>query len=211
MSALFVPGWGARASIYRTALPPGWEVLEPPTFRATGGSLGAYTTWLQDELDRRTGPFVLGGHSFGAALSVLAAARGDAEIERLALVDPAGLPLSKPMYLCLRDFARQLATGIYPVRPAVQSIGSALVAPRAAMRLARAVYALDLRRELAEFRSRGLPCTVLAAGTDTLTPPAHCRTVASLAGGDYHELDVSGGHVWFLAAAPLLRSRLALQ
>ena len=210
MSALFLPGWGARASLYRAALPSGWEVLEPPSFRATSGSLGAYTTWLQDELDRRTGPFVLGGHSFGAALAVLAAAREDAEVERLVLVDPAGLPLSKPMRLCLRDFARQLATGVYPVRPAVQSVVSTLAAPRAALRLARAVYALDLHRELAELRRRGLPCTVLAAGTDTLTPPAHCRAVARLAGGDFHELDVDGGHVWFLVAAPQLRSRLAL-
>ncbi len=92
MSALFLPGWGARASLYRTAVPAGWEVLEPPSFRATGGSLGAYSTWLADELGRRTGPFTLGGHSFGAALTVLAAARGEVEVERLVLVDPAGLP-----------------------------------------------------------------------------------------------------------------------
>ena len=43
----------------------------------------------QGELGRRTGPFTLGGHSFGAALAVLAAARGEAEVERLVLVDPA--------------------------------------------------------------------------------------------------------------------------
>ena len=210
MSALFLPGWGARASLYRTAVPAGWEVLEPPSFRATRGSLEAYSTWLTDELARRTGPFTLGGHSFGAALAVLAAARGEAEVERLVLVDPAGLPLSKPMRLCLRDFTRQLVTGVYPVVPAVQSVGSSLAAPRAALRLARAVYALDLHDELAELRERGLPMTVLAAGTDTLTPPAHCRAVATLAGAEYQELDVAGGHVWFLVAAPQLRRRLAL-
>ena len=210
MPALFLPGWGARAALYRSAMPAGWEVLEPPSFRATGGSLGAYSTWLADELDRRNGPFTLGGHSFGAALTVLAAAHGEAEVERLVLVDPAGLPLSKPMLHCLRDFGRQLATGVYPVAPAVQSVGSSLAAPRAALRLARAVYALDLRAELAELRGHGLPVTVLAAGTDTLTPPEHCRAVARLAGADYHELDVAGGHVWFLAAAPQLRSRLVL-
>ena len=210
MSALFLPGWGARASIYRTAVPDGWEVLEPPSFRATRGSLEAYCTWLRDELGRRNGPFTLGGHSFGAALAVLAAASGEAEVERLVLVDPAGLPLSKPMRLCLRDFGRQLATGVYPMVPAVQSVGSALAAPRAALRLARAVYALDLQDELAELRDRGLPMTVLAAGTDTLTPPAHCRAVATLAGAEYQELDVAGGHVWFLVAAPQLRRRLAL-
>lgn len=169
-----------------------------------------YSAWLQDELDRRTGPFVLGGHSFGAALAVLAAARCSNPIERLVLVEPAGLPLAKPMRSCLRDFGWQLATGVYPVRPASRSVWSTIVAPRAALRLAHAVYALDLRRELATLRQRGLPCTVLAAGSDTLTTPEHCRAVAALAGGEYEMLEVGGGHVWFLVNGPHFRSRLAL-
>jgi len=183
-------------------------VLELPSFRASRGRVDAYTTWLADELAARRGPFVLGGHSFGAALAVIAAARGDVDVERLMLVDPAGLPLSKPMHRCLRDFGRQLATGVYPVAPAAHSVASTLAAPRAALRLAREVYALDLRTELAAVR--GVPCTVLAAGSDTLTPPEHCRAVADLVGGDYQELDVAGGHVWFLVAGTQLRGRLAL-
>jgi pimeloyl-ACP methyl ester carboxylesterase len=210
LPALFIPGWGARASLYRPVVPAGWEVLELPSFRASRGRIDAYSTWLADELGARRGPFVLGGHSFGAALAVIAAARGDADVERLLLVDPAGLPLSKPMGMCLRDFGRQLATGVYPVVPAVQSVASTFAAPRCALRLARAVYALDLREELAGLRARGVPSTVLAAGSDTLTPPEHCRSVARLAGGDYQELDLTGGHVWFLVAASQLRGRLAL-
>jgi pimeloyl-ACP methyl ester carboxylesterase len=206
---LFIPGWGARASLYRDALPPGWEVLQPPSFRATRGAIEAYPAWLSGELERRTGPFVLGGHSFGAALAVLAAARGEAEVERLVLVDPAGLPLSKAMRLALRDFARQLVGGVYPWRPAAESVFSALAAPRAARRLARAVYSLDLREQLAGIRARGIPCTVLAAETDTLTPPAYCRRIAELAGGEFEKLAVSGGHVWFLVAGPQLRARLS--
>jgi pimeloyl-ACP methyl ester carboxylesterase len=203
MPALFIPGWGARASIYRDALPPGWEVLQPPSFRATGGAIEAYPAWLADELARRTGPITLGGHSFGAALAVLAAVRGDADVERLVLVDPAGLPLSKPKSRALRDFGRQLVTGVYPVAPALASVGTALVAPRAALRLARSVYALDLSRELAELR--GIPCTVLAADSDTLTPPEHCRRVAELSGATFEQFAVRGDHVWFLVAGRLLR------
>jgi pimeloyl-ACP methyl ester carboxylesterase len=209
MAALFIPGWAARASLYRDAVPPDWEVLQPPSFRSTGGAIDAYPAWLAGELARRTGPFTLGGHSFGAALAVLAAARGDADVERLVLVDPAGLPLSKPKNRALRDFARQLATGVYPVGPAVESVGTALAAPRSALRLARAVYVLDLSSELATLRDRGVPSTVLSADSDTLTPPDHCRRVAELAGGEFEELAVRGGHVWFLGAAPQLRLRLA--
>ena len=156
MAALFIPGWAARASLYRDALPPGWEVLQPPSFRSTGGAIEAYPAWLSDELVRRNGPFTLGGHSFGAALAVLAAARGDADVERLVLVEPAGLPLFKPKIRALRDFGRQLA-----------------------------------------------------ADSDTLTPPDHCRRVADLAGATFEQLAVAGGHVWFLVAGPQLRARLA--
>lgn len=209
MPALFIPGWGARASLYRDALPSGWEVLQPPSFRATRGAIEAYPAWLSDELARRTGPFVLGGHSFGAALAVLAAARGNTHVVRLVLVEPAGLPLTKPKSRVLGDFGRQLAAGVYPVRPAAASVGRALVAPRAALRLARAVYTLDLSGDLAALRERGVPCTVLAATSDTLTPPEYCRKVAELAGGEFEELAVGGGHVWFLVAGRQLRVRLA--
>jgi pimeloyl-ACP methyl ester carboxylesterase len=209
MPALFIPGWGAHASLYRDALPASWEVIQPPSFRATGGAIEAYPVWLAAELGRRTGPLVLGGHSFGAALAVLAAARGDADVERLVLVEPAGLPLSKPKSRALRDFGRQLVTGVYPLAPAAVSVGTTLVAPRAALRLARAVYALDLSRELAELRDRGIRCTVLAADSDTLTPPDHCRRIAELAGARFEQLRVGGGHVWFLVAGSQLRVRLA--
>lgn len=210
MAALFIPGWGARASLYRTAVPSGWEVLQPPSFRASRGAIAAYPRWLAGELDRREGPFVLGGHSFGAALAVHAAAHGAAEVERLVLVDPAGLPLSKPKTLALRDFGWQLLTGVYPIPPAVASVASALAAPKAAMRLARGVYSLDLSAELAVLRQRGIPVSVVAADSDTLTPPGHCRAIARLAGAELDELRVPGGHVWFLLAAPQLRRRLAL-
>jgi hypothetical protein len=49
---------------------------------------------------------------------------------------------------------------------------------------------------------------VLAADSDTLTPPEHCRRVAELAGATFEQLAVAGGHVWFLVAGPQLRVRL---
>jgi pimeloyl-ACP methyl ester carboxylesterase len=185
-------------------------VLQPPSFRARHGRLVGTYDWLRGELAQRPGPLVLGGHSFGAALAVVAAAREWASIGRLVLVSPAGLPLSKPMHRAGLMFVRQLVTGTYPVRPAVASALRVASAPVGAHRLARQIYALDLRPELEVIRERGLPVSVLTAVSDTLTTCAACRELARLAGGTCEELDVPGAHVWFLSAGPLFRERLAL-
>jgi hypothetical protein len=71
------------------------------------------------------------------------------------------------------------------------------------------VYALDLTRELALLGRKGVPCTVLVAESDTMTPPEYCRKVAELARGEFEQLAVGGGHVWFLVAGSQLRVRLA--
>ena len=200
MPGVFIPGWGASAALYRGLVPADWDVLEPPTFRASKGALAAYRAWLRDELARRQGPITLGGHSFGAALAVLAASEGNARIDRLVLVGPAGLPLSKPLGLSIRDFCKQVVTGLYPLVEAVRLARAAIAAPNSALRLAQSVRRLDLRSELSSLQGRGVACMVVAANTDTLTTPAHCRAIAELAGGDYRELSVDGGHMWFLAA-----------
>jgi pimeloyl-ACP methyl ester carboxylesterase len=146
----------------------------------------------------------------GAALVVMAAAQDWALVERLVLVSPAGLPLSKPMPLAGLAFVRQFLTGVYPVRPALASAFGAAVAPRAAINVAREVYRLELSDELAEIRRRGIPTTVLSARSDTLTTCEQCREIARLAGSESHELDVRGGHVWFLAATDDLRRHLSV-
>ena len=210
MSAFFIPGWGARASLYRRALPPDWEVLQPPSFRASRGRIETIFDWLRAEAAPRQAPVALGGHSFGAALAVIAAAREWVDVERLVLVSPAGLPLSKPMHRAGLEFVRQFATGIYPAGPAVGSALGAVVAPVSAIRLARTVYRLDLHDELVAVRNRAIPVSVLTASGDTMTPCESCREIARLAGGTCDVLDVPGGHVWFLHDARQLRRRLAL-
>jgi len=198
MPGVFIPGFGASASLYRGLVPSDWDVLEPPSFRASKGALSAYRAWLRAELAGRPGPIALGGHSFGAALAVLATTDGDVQVDQLVLVGPAGLPLSKPIRLSLRDFCAQVAAGLYPLLEAVRLAVRALRAPTSAVRLARTVRRLDIRDELAALRRHGIRCTVVAADTDTLTTPAHCRAIAAAAGGDYRELTVDGGHMWFL-------------
>jgi hypothetical protein len=52
-SRLFLPGSGAPAALYAPGLPATWHVPEPPGFAASGGSLGAYSRWLDLELRHR--------------------------------------------------------------------------------------------------------------------------------------------------------------
>lgn len=192
-------------------MPEGWQILEPPSFAAAGGGVAGYRRWLRDECRARAGswPLVLAGHSFGAALAVLAAADDEVAVARLVLVNPAGLPLSKPVALMLVDFSRRLLAGWFPAGAAVRCIAAVVAHPRLASRLGREVRGLDLHAQLSELRRRGIPCTVIGVSTDTLTPPEHCRRIAALTGGDYHELAADGGHLWFLRTPLLLQAELA--
>jgi pimeloyl-ACP methyl ester carboxylesterase len=208
LNRLFVPGWGAHAGVYRGAVPGGFDVLEPPSFGATRGSLAGCRAWLTRECRARSGPLVLAGHSFGAALSVLAALDDQVDVARLVLVNPAGLPLAKPVPLILWDFLRRLGGGWFPPGEAARSIRGVLSHPLFARRLGVDVRRLDLSAELGQVRERGIPCLVVATSTDTLTPPALCRRAADLCGGAYHEVDAAGGHLWFLRSPALLAAQL---
>src|SRR5271157_240686 len=81
MTGLLVPGFGATARLYEAGLPPEWEVLELPSFRATAGELAAYARWLAGELRRRPGRSELAGHSMGGAIAVLAAVQEPERVE----------------------------------------------------------------------------------------------------------------------------------
>lgn len=197
MSSLFVPGYGALASFYRPALPSEWSVYEPPSFRGWA-SFDDRVVALRRSLDAYSSPVTLGGHSMGAALSVAVALQEPERVERLLLVGPAGLPLTKPIADSLRDFWEQVRAGVYASAQLARAVGDAVAAPRAAYLLARAVRALDLSEQLAEIRRRGLPCDVLGCVSDTLTPVRHCRQIARLAGARYREVDAAGGHMWML-------------
>jgi len=201
--ALFLPGWGAPAALYEPGLPDAWRALEPPSFAASGGQLEAYRRWLGTELSRR-GRSPLGGHSMGAALAILAAAESPELVERLVLVAPAGMPLSKPISESVLDFLRQVARGIYPREAAARALAAVARAPRAAFALAEEVRALDLRRECARIRAAGIPVLVIGCSTDTLVTRGHAQPLADALGADYRELTLAGGHMWMLHTHELL-------
>jgi len=208
-SRLFVPGWGAPASLYRSGLPPGWEVLELPSFAATGGDFGRYREWLRAVIAARPHPVTLAGHSMGGALGVLAAIDEPESVERLILVSPAGLPLAKPLRGSTLTGLGQILRGCYPLAAFRQMVTNMVSAPRAAFRLAREVHDLDLTPELEQVRARAIPCTVVGCSSDRLTTCAHCRRLAALVGADYRELEAPDGHIWAVTQPRRLERVLA--
>lgn len=207
-ASLFLPGFAAPAALYRRGLPSGWRALDPPGFRAAP-DLRSRVRWLLDEVAAAPGSVVLGGHSAGAALAVLAAAATPERVERLVLVSPAGRPLAKPLRASASDFVRQLAAGAYPLAPLAQGALELVRAPRAALRLAHVLHDLDLSDDMRRVRAAGVPVTVIGCSTDTLVTGEHCRQAAHLLGARYRELTVAGGHMWMLGAWALLAAELA--
>ena len=194
MTRLFVPAFGARGAFYRAALGAAWEIVEPRAFEA----LDRHVTALAARVAGEDAPVTLGGHSMGAAVALLAAVRHPAQVRRLVLVAPAGLPLVKPMRASLADFVRQALDGTYGLRELARSLAAAGRTPRAAWSLAQDVRALDLRVELRVVQERGIACDVVGCIGDTLTPAVHCRRIAELAGARYRELRAAGGHMWMV-------------
>jgi pimeloyl-ACP methyl ester carboxylesterase len=207
-SRLFVPGWGAPASLYRRGLPAGWEVLELPSFRRTGGDFGRYRDWLRAEIAAGPSPLTLAGHSMGGALAVLAALDEPQSVERLILVSPAGLPLAKPLRGSALTGLGQILRGCYPLGALRRMVVNTVSAPRAALRLARVIHDLDLTAELEQARAHGISCTVVACSSDALTTCAHCRRLAGLLGADYRELEAPGGHIWVITQPERLEREL---
>ena len=183
-------------------------MLELPSFRKTRGELPVYRAWLLEEIAGRR-PVALAGHSMGGALSLLAAIDRPDLVERLILLSPAGLPLTKPIPSSLATWARQVVTGRFPLAQVGRSIVRTGLAPRSALRLGRFVHQLDLRPELEPFRAKPVPCTVVGCTTDTMTPTSHCREFAALIGAEYREVDAPDGHIWPITQPQLLAAELS--
>jgi pimeloyl-ACP methyl ester carboxylesterase len=205
---VLVPGWGAPARLYGPGLPPGWRALEPPPIARSRGFFDFYRDWIADELSRFEEPIRLAGHSMGGALAITAAAREPERVCELVLVSPAGLPLSKPMWRILADFACAVVRGRIPAGPLRDGVVDTLRSPRSALALSRSVRALDLSVEMTEVRSHGIPSVVVGCRTDTLIPPCICRPIAEMLGAHYRELGLEGGHLWLLRRWDIFRSQL---
>lgn len=206
---LFLPGFAARARSYDEGLPAGWEALQPPSLSASRGSLHALVDWLADELARRPAPALIAGHSMGAALAILVAARDPGTVSGLVLIAPAGLPLSKPIRACIADFVRHLVAGNHELGCTVASGAELLRSPKGTVRLVRALRRLDLRSQMLRVRQAGTPVTVVGCDTDTLTTRDHCLSAARLLGAGYRELRLDGGHAWMFGRWPALATVLA--
>ena len=197
-TSLFVPGWGARPGFYARGLPEGWEAAELPAFRSAP-TIGHLRVWLRHELDERSSPISLAGHSMGAALAIQAAADAPSAVRSLVLFGPAGLPMTKPISRSVAMFATQIARRRFPVRNALVGAAGILRSPLRAWRLGDEVRRLDLSPEMRAVRTSGVPTTVVSCNTDTLVTPAEARQAAALTGGRLRELGLPGGHLWMFS------------
>jgi pimeloyl-ACP methyl ester carboxylesterase len=209
-SGLFLPGLGARGSLYAPGLPADWVVLDHPSLGQTRGRFAAQRAWLVDELARRGQPTTLAGHSLGAALAIAAAADRPDLVEALRLFSPAGLPLSKPIRDSLWLAARQVVQGLFPAREVAATVGETIRHPLAMHRLAREAHDLDLTGELTRVAAAGIPALVVVGATDTLTTPAVCEAIAAALGCPCQQID-GAGHNWMMSDWPRFRALLAAQ
>ena len=205
---LFLPGFAARARAYAGGIPDGWEARQPPSPRASRGSLASLRDWALSELLETEGRKIVAGHSMGAALALLTAATVPERVGGLLLIAPAGLPLRKPVRRSASDLVHQLARRTYPPSDALSAAGELVAAPRAAIRLVRALRQLDLTAQMGRVREAAIPTVIVGCTTDTLVTPYHCRATARLVGGDYHELAMQGGHVWMFEHPAVLSELL---
>jgi pimeloyl-ACP methyl ester carboxylesterase len=205
---LFVPGWGAPAGFYRRGLPEKWEGLELPTFTATHGHIDAYRSFVRNRIVRTNGRVTLAGHSMGGALAILAAADEPERIEKLILLSPSGLPISKSLPAIAITFGGQIVRGRFPTRELCHAVANIAVAPDAALRLARELHELDLTPELERLSAGTTTCTVIASTKDRLTTPEHCRQLAALLNATYRELDTRDGHIWPITEPERLKAEL---
>ena len=206
---IFLPGYLARSRSYEPGLPDDWIALQAPLEIRATGSLERHRDWLVEHIADLGQPVVLGGHSMGASVAVMVAARAPERVAGLVLVAPAGLPISKPIRRITQDFLRHLAAGHFrPVDVLLPAL-DLVRAPQAAVRAGRTVRRLDLSEELRAVREAGVRTTVIACATDTLTTPTSARRVAELTGGSYRELRLEGGHVWMFGCWDRFAQELA--
>ena len=129
------------------------------------------------------------GHSMGGQVTIDLAARHPHLVERLVLVDAAGLPVSKQVSRHLLNAVRAgpfMPIAAYPV--AVECV--LRCGPVAITRASHQILTTDLEERV---RSISAPTLVVWGGRDRLLPPAYGRRLASMIpGARFVELERAG-------------------
>ena len=129
------------------------------------------------------------GHSMGGQITIDLAARYPELVERLVLVDAAGLPVSKDVTRHLMNVVRAspfMPLAAYPV--AVECV--LRCGPVAITRASHQILSTDLETRV---RSIGAPTLVVWGGRDTLLPPSYGRRLAAMIpGATFVELERAG-------------------
>lgn len=235
---VFLHGWALGHRSYKRALKRlatlGCRVYAPalPGFGGTAElppcsrRFEDYAAWVDSfaEAARIRCPFVLVGHSFGAAVALALAHRSPSDVRHLVLLNSIGGPAWEAAdgsgSRSLRDrtilqWAVGFPTDLLPVTDMVRTLPSVLEDalpnllrnPLALWRAVELIRSADLSRELAAVRRNGLPVTVIGASGDRVVPRLATAAVAKALASEPDT--VTGGHCWMLASPDVFGERMA--
>ena len=212
---VFLHGWALGSRAYKRAIrrltDRGCRVYAPalPSFGGTANlpgremSLDGYARWVSQfmaavGIDE---PALVIGHSFGGGVAIkLAHLRPDL-IRYLVLINAVGGVGSRPPWMWLAAFTREL----WPVPQAVEvahAVASDVVPnlvrnPVGLVRVAQLAREADLRFESGDLRGGAIPVLVLTSEGDSVIPRDAFARLCDAVGTDGRV--VSGRHSWLLA------------
>jgi predicted amino acid-binding ACT domain protein len=147
-------------------------------------------------------PALVIGHSFGGGIAITLAHHAPARVRYLVLLNSVGMTdTDRPLWNWAYHFSRELFP--FPRNLGVlYAIGNDVVTnvlrhPLGLWRAAEVARRADLKRELGELRSRGVPTLAISTDGDGVIPQAAFEALCSAVGTEGRV--VRGRHSWLLA------------
>lgn len=180
-----MPGFGAT--------PP----LEPGEETLTG-----YADWVvafMKTLDIKDRAFLI-GHSFGGAVATRAAHSYPDRVSHVVLLNAVGGVSPRPLTDWLTGFAKEFSAVRSTVEMAIAARDDVVTNlwrnPLALLRIASVARYADVREQLSDLRTMGIPVLVLTSDGDSVIPLRCFEAVCEILGTPGHV--VSGNHSWLL-------------
>lgn len=226
LPVVLLHGWALADNTYREVISQvasqGCHVIAPamPGFGGTHDlpkqqfSMAGYARWVADLLDALgiDEQAIIVGHSFGGGVAIRFAHDHPHRVRSLVLVNSVGGSswrqggvirsiAERPLW----DWGLHFPSDVWPLRQATRVlpvmiedfVPNLLRNPRAIARVANLARRADLRAELEQLRTSGLPITILWGSRDGIIPRESFEAMCIAAGVEGRVVD--GSHSWLLA------------